>query len=158
MRVGIGYDVHRLGEGRKLILGGVTIEFPKGLIGHSDGDALIHAVIDALMGAACLGDIGRYFPSDDPRYESINSLQMLNETRVLLERDGWKLVNLDATIIAEKPKLKNHLDAMSEELAKCLNVQSNQINVKAKTNDELGFLGAGEGIAVWAVALVTELA
>jgi len=157
MRVGIGYDVHRLGEGRNLVLGGIKIEFPLGLIGHSDGDALIHAVIDALLGAVRLGDIGEHFPSNDPRYEGIDSVDLLKETAILLKRDGWKLVNLDATIIAEKPHLKEYVDAMSKKLAKGLSVDSSQINVKAKTNDGLGFLGAGDGIAVWAVALVTEL-
>lgn len=157
MRVGIGYDVHRLGEGRNLVLGGIKIEFPLGLIGHSDGDALIHAVIDALLGAVRLGDIGEHFPSNDPRYEGIDSVDLLKETAILLKRDGWKLVNLDATIIAEKPHLKEYVDAMSKKLAKGLSVGSSQINVKAKTNDGLGFLGAGDGIAVWAVALVTEL-
>ena len=157
MRVGIGYDVHRLGEGRNLVLGGIKIEFPLGLIGHSDGDALIHAVIDALLGAVRLGDIGEHFPSNDPRYEGIDSVDLLKETAILLKRDGWKLVNLDATIIAEKPHLKEYVDAMSKKLAKGLSVDSSQINVKAKTNDGLGFLGTGDGIAVWAVALVTEL-
>lgn len=157
MRVGIGYDVHRLGEGRNLVLGGIKIEFPLGLIGHSDGDALIHAVIDALLGAVRLGDIGEHFPSNDPRYEGIDSVDLLKETATLLKRDGWKLVNLDATIIAEKPHLKEYVDAMSKKLAKGLSVDSSQINVKAKTNDGLGFLGAGDGIAVWAVAIVTEL-
>ena len=156
MRVGIGYDVHRLGKGRDLVLGGIEIEFPFGLIGLSDGDALIHAVIDALLGATRLGDIGGRFPSNDPCYEGINSVDLLEETALLLKRDGWKLVNLDATIIAEKPNLKEYVDAMSKKLAKGLSVDPDQINVKAKTNDKLGFLGAGDGIAVWAVALVME--
>ena len=156
MRVGIGYDVHRLAEGRALILGGVEVPFSQGLLGHSDGDALTHAVIDALLGAAGLGDIGGYFPSSDPQYKDVRSITLLQRVGELLARDGWKLVNLDATIVAERPVLKPHLESMCQELAKGLETSPRQVSVKAKTNDGLGFLGAGEGIAAWAVALLQE--
>ena len=156
-RIGNGIDIHPLVQDRDLVVGGIKIDHHLGSDGHSDGDALIHALIDALLGAVGLGDIGEHFPSNDPRYEGIDSVDLLKETATLLKRDGWKLVNLDATIIAEKPHLKEYVDAMSKKLAKGLSVDSSQINVKAKTNDGLGFLGAGDGIAVWAVAIVTEL-
>ena len=158
MRVGIGYDVHPLVEGRPLVLGGVTVPFSHGLQGHSDGDPLIHAIIDALLGAAGLGDIGTHFPSSDPRYRGIASTLLLRHTAALLASHGWRVVNVDATIIAERPRLGPYLAAMQRELADNLGGDASAINVKAKTNDGLGFLGAGEGMAAWAVALLQESA
>lgn len=158
MRVGIGYDVHPLVEGRPLVLGGVIVPFSHGLQGHSDGDTLIHAIIDALLGAAGLGDIGTHFPSSDPKYRGIASTILLRHTAALLASHGWRLVNVDATIIAERPRLGPHLAAMQRELADNLGGDASAISVKAKTNDGLGFLGAGEGMAAWAVALLQESA
>lgn len=156
MRVGIGYDVHRLVEGRPLILGGVHLPYPRGLLGHSDGDALIHAIIDALLGAAHLGDIGAHFPPGDPLYQDIRSTVLLERAEGLLRSLGWKVVNVDATIVAEHPALQPHIQSMCRELAQGLGVEMDRISVKAKSNDGLGFLGAGEGIAAWAVALLQE--
>ena len=158
MRVGIGYDVHPLAEGRPLVLGGVTVPFSHGLLGHSDGDALTHAVIDALLGAAGLGDIGTHFPSTDARYRGIASTLLLRHTAALLASHGWRVVNVDATIVAERPRLGPHLDAMRQELALHVGGDACAVHVKAKTNDGLGFLGAGEGMAAWAVALLQESA
>ena len=158
MRVGIGYDVHPLVEGRPLVLGGVTVPFSHGLQGHSDGDALTHALIDALLGAAGLGDIGTHFPSTDPQYRGIASTLLLRRTAALLASHGWRVVNLDATIVAERPRLGPYLDAMRRELASNLGGDASAVSVKAKTNDGLGFLGAGEGMAAWAVALLQESA
>ena len=156
MRVGIGYDVHPLVEGRPLVLGGVTVPYSHGLQGHSDGDSLIHAIIDALLGAAGLGDIGTHFPSSDPKYRGVASTLLLQHTAALLASHGWRVVNVDATIIAERPRLGPYLAAMQQELAGNLGGDASAINVKAKTNDGLGFLGAGEGMAAWAVALLQE--
>jgi 2-C-methyl-D-erythritol 2,4-cyclodiphosphate synthase len=156
MRVGIGYDVHRLVEGRPLILGGVHLPYPRGLLGHSDGDALIHAIIDALLGAAGLGDIGAHFPPGDPQYKDIRSTALLERVEGLLRSLGWKVVNVDATIVAEHPALQPHIQSMRRELAQGLGVEIDRISVKAKSNGGLGFLGASEGIAAWAVALLQE--
>ena len=156
MRVGIGYDVHPLAEGRPLVLGGVIVPFSHGLLGHSDGDTLIHAVIDALLGAAGLGDIGTHFPSSDAQYRGIASTVLLRHTAALLASRGWRVVNVDATIVAERPRLGPYLDAMRQELALNLGEDASAVHVKAKTNDGLGFLGAGEGMAAWAVALIRE--
>ena len=156
MRVGIGYDVHPLVGGRPLVLGGVVIPFSHGLLGHSDGDALIHAIIDALLGAAGLGDIGTHFPSTDAQYQGVASTLLLRHTAALLASHGWRVVNLDATIVAERPRLGPYLDAMRQELALNLGGDASTVHVKAKTNDGLGFLGAEEGMAVWAVALLQE--
>ena len=153
-RVGIGYDVHRLVEGRPLSLGGVNIPFPKGLLGWSDGDVLIHAIIDALLGAAALGDIGTHFPSDDPAYKGIPSLELLRQAGKMLGEHGWQVGNIDATIIAEEPKLSPFFDKMRENIAQALNVDKACIGLKAKTSEGLGFLGRGEAIAAYAVALV----
>ena len=158
MRVGIGYDVHPLAEGRPLVLGGVTVPFTHGLLGHSDGDTLIHAIIDALLGAAGLGDIGTHFPSSDAQYRGIASTVLLRHTAALLATHGWRVVNVDATIVAERPRLGPYLDAMRQELAVNLGGDASTVHVKAKTNDGLGFLGAGEGMAAWAVALLQESA
>jgi 2-C-methyl-D-erythritol 4-phosphate cytidylyltransferase/2-C-methyl-D-erythritol 2,4-cyclodiphosphate synthase len=154
MRVGIGYDVHRLVDGRGLVLGGVEVPFDKGLLGWSDADVPIHAVIDALLGAAGLGDIGTYFPSDDPQYRGISSLVLLRQTRELLVDHGWHIGNIDVTIVAQEPKLAPFIDRMRGRIAEALSVSEDQIGIKAKTADGLGFVGKGEGMAAYAVALV----
>ena len=154
IRVGIGYDIHPLVKGRKLILGGVEIPFDRGLSGWSDGDALTHAIIDALLGAAALGDIGRHFPSGEPEYKDISSLALLKKTRDKLEDSGFKIVNIDATIIAEKPELRDFIDQMRLKLSQTLAVRVEQVSVKASTDNGLGFAGRGEGIAACAVAMV----
>lgn len=156
MRVGIGYDAHRLVEGHPLILGGTDIPFSKGLLGHSDGDVLTHAVIDALLGAANLGDIGSHFPSDDPQYRGARSIGLLQQVAALLRVSGWLALNVDATIVAERPRLSPYIASMRQELAAGLGVDGEVVTVKAKSNDGLGFLGAGEGMAAWAVALLQE--
>lgn len=156
MRIGQGYDVHRLAEGRKLILGGVEIPFEKGLLGHSDADVLTHAVMDALLGAAGLGDIGQHFPDSDPKYAGADSLRLLAEVIGKLSQAGWLVGNVDSTIIAQRPKLAEHLPAMRQNLARIMGVLPEQVNVKATTEEKLGFTGAGEGIAAQAVALLIE--
>lgn len=156
MRVGIGYDVHRLGEGWGLVLGGVNIPFHKGLLGWSDGDVATHAIIDALLGAAVLGDIGTHFPSDDPQFKDISSLVLLERTKAMLERLGWKIGNIDVTIIAQEPKLAGFIEGMREKVSKMLAIDKARIEIKAKTADELGVVGQGEGIAAYAVALLEE--
>jgi len=154
MRIGIGYDVHPLVKGRKLILGGVEVPFDRGLSGWSDGDALTHAIIDALLGAAALGDIGRHFPSGKPEYKNISSLSLLKTTRDKLEASGFKIVNVDATIIAEKPRLEDFVDQMRLKLSQTLAIKLDRVSVKASTANGLGFAGRGEGIAAFAVAMV----
>jgi 2-C-methyl-D-erythritol 2,4-cyclodiphosphate synthase len=154
MRVGIGYDAHPLVKGRKLILGGVEIPFDRGLGGWSDGDALTHAVIDALLGAAALGDIGRHFPPGEPQYKNIPSLKLLEEVRDKL--GGFKIVNVDATIIAEKPKLADFIDQMRQQLSQTLAIKLEQVSIKASTANGLGAVGRGEGMAALAVAMVEE--
>ena len=156
MRIGQGYDVHRLTPGRKLILGGVEIPFDRGLLGHSDADVLTHAVMDALLGAAGLGDIGRHFPDSDSAYAGADSLRLLACVMELLARNGWRVENVDCTIIAQRPKLAAHLPAMETNLARVMGVLEDQVNVKATTEEGLGFTGAGEGIAAQAVALLTR--
>ena len=153
-RVGNGYDVHRLVEGRSLIIGGVTIPYEKGLLGHSDADVLIHAVMDALLGAAAMGDIGKHFPDNDPQYEGISSLVLLEKTASLLAEGGWAVGNIDATIIAQKPKMAPHIEKMRLNIASVLNVGSDRINIKATTEEGLGFTGRSEGIASQAAALI----
>ncbi len=155
-RIGSGYDVHAFAEGRPLILGGVTIPHSHGLSGHSDADALIHAVVDALLGAAALGDIGTYFPSHDPRWKDQPSAVFLTHTRDLLRSHGWTIGNVDATIVAERPKLLPHVPAMRQHLAEHLSVDLAQVSVKATTTDGLGFAGRREGIACYAVALIEK--
>ena len=155
-RVGIGYDVHKLESGRKLILCGVEIPFEKGLLGWSDADVAIHAIIDALLGAAALGDIGTYFPSDDAQYEGISSLILLAKTGSILEKEGWQIGNIDVTIVAQEPKLGSFISQMQRQVAVTLSVSEKQIGIKAKTTDRLGFTGRGEGMAAHAVALVRE--
>jgi 2-C-methyl-D-erythritol 2,4-cyclodiphosphate synthase len=154
MRAGIGYDAHPLVAGRKLVLGGVTIPFEKGLDGWSDADALTHAVMDALVGAAALGDIGRHFPPGEPQYKNISSLVLLGKVKEKLADDGWRVVNIDATVVAEKPRLREYIDAMRQKLSKALGVDIGKISVKASTNNRLGFIGRGEGIAAYAVAMI----
>ena len=156
MRIGHGYDVHRLVEGRKLILGGVEIPFEKGLLGHSDADVLAHAVMDALLGAAALGDIGKLFPDSDPAYEGADSLVLLKRVTQVLGESGYKIGNVDATVLAQRPKLAPHIPAMRENLAAAMGIEPGQVSVKATTEEGLGFTGAGEGIAAHAVALIEE--
>jgi len=152
--VGIGYDVHALVEDRKLILGGVEIPFQKGLSGWSDADVLIHAVMDALLGAVALGDIGTHFPPGEKEYEGISSLELLVRVKNLIDKKGWKIGNIDATILAEAPRLKPHIFTMTSNIAKALSLETTEINIKAGTNERLGFVGRGEGIAAQAVALL----
>ena len=157
MRIGHGYDVHRLVEGRKLILGGVEIPFEKGLDGHSDADVLVHAVMDALLGAAALGDIGKLFPDSDERYLGADSIGLLKTVRTVLEEDGWKLSNLDATVIAQRPKLAPYIDTMRKRIADALETDAENVRVKATTEERLGFTGSGEGIAAHAVCLIERV-
>lgn len=154
MRIGHGYDVHRLTEGRRLILGGVDIPWEKGLLGHSDADVLTHAVMDALLGAAGLGDIGRYFPDTDPTYAGADSLKLLEYVVKLLGERGFSVGNVDATILAQRPKLAPHIPQMRENLAQAMGVDPAWVNVKATTEEGLGFTGSGEGMAAHAVALI----
>ena len=157
MRIGHGYDVHRLVEGRKLILGGVEIPFEKGLDGHSDADVLVHAVMDALLGAAALGDIGKLFPDNDERYLGADSIGLLKTVRTVLEEHGWKLSNLDATVIAQRPKLAPYIDTMRKQIADALETDAENVSVKATTEERLGFTGSGEGIAAHAVCLIERV-
>ena len=157
MRIGHGYDVHRLVEGRKLILGGVEIPFEKGLDGHSDADVLVHAVMDALLGAAALGDIGKLFPDSDERYLGADSIGLLTTVRTVLEEDGWKLSNLDATVIAQRPKLAPYIDTMRKRIADALETDAENVSVKATTEERLGFTGSGEGVAAHAVCLIERV-
>lgn len=154
MRIGNGYDVHRLQEGRKLVLGGVEIPYPLGLEGHSDADVLLHAICDALLGAAGLRDIGHHFPDTDMRYKDINSLYLLGEVADKLNQVGYKVLNIDSTIIAQKPKLAPYIDQMCQNIAEVLQIEIGQVNVKATTTEGLGFTGRKEGIAALAVALI----
>ena len=156
MRVGMGYDVHKLTEGRDLILGGVTIPWEKGLLGHSDADVLIHAVMDALLGAAALGDIGKHFPDTDPAYKGISSLKLLEHVMCLLKRNGFSVGNVDAVIIAQKPKMAPHIPQMRKNLAEAMGIPEGRVNVKATTEEGLGFTRRGEGIASQAVCLLEE--
>ena len=154
MRIGQGYDVHRLVEGRKLILGGVEIEYDKGLLGHSDADVLVHAIMDALLGAAALGDIGKLFPDSDPAYEGADSLALLREVGKRIRAEGFEIGNLDSTVIAQAPKLAPHIQRMRANIAAALDVDVARVSVKATTEERLGFTGSGQGIAAQAVALI----
>ncbi len=156
MRVGHGYDVHRLVSGRKLILGGVEIPWEMGLLGHSDADVLVHAVMDALLGAAGLWDIGHAFPDNDPAYEGIDSMILLGRVREMLEEKGYTVGNIDATVLAQRPKLAGHIPQMRRNIARVLGVEEDCINVKATTEEGLGFTGTGEGMAAHAVALLNR--
>ncbi len=153
-RVGHGYDVHRLTEGRKLILGGVDIPYERGLLGHSDADVLVHAVMDALLGAAALGDIGKLFPDSDARYAGADSLELLAEVMRVLRGEGWSVSNIDATVVAQRPKLAPHIGAMRANIARAAGLEASQVSVKATTEERLGFTGEGLGIAAHAVALI----
>ena len=156
MRVGMGYDVHRLTEGRELIIGGVNIPHEKGLLGHSDADVLLHAIMDALLGAAALGDIGKHFPDTDPAYKGISSVKLLQKVGELLEEKGFLIENIDATSIAQAPKMRPYLDTMRENIAKALLIEVNQVNVKATTEEGLGFTGNKEGIFSQAICMLTS--
>jgi len=156
MRIGTGYDVHRLAADRKLMIGGVDVPFEKGLLGHSDADVLLHAICDALLGAAGLGDIGRHFPDTAPKYKGISSLMLLEEVRRLLAEAGYRVGNIDATIVAEKPKLASHIPAMVTNIAAAVKTDRSAVNVKATTTEGLGFAGRGEGMAAYAVALIRK--
>ena len=156
IRVGYGYDVHRLVEGCKLILGGVDIPFEKGLLGHSDADVLLHAVTDALFGAAALGDIGSHFPDTDPQYKGADSLKLLEACGQELAEHGWRIGNIDATIVAQRPKLLPFVPQMRENIARVLHISVDQVSLKGKTEEGLGFTGTGEGMAVHAVCLIEK--
>lgn len=156
MRIGMGYDVHRLTEGRKLIIGGVEIPYEKGLLGHSDADVLLHAIMDALLGAAALGDIGKHFPDTDPAYQGISSIELLKRVGELLVENRFLIENIDATIIAQAPKMRPYIDQMRENIAEALDIETEQINVKATTEEGLGFTGTGEGISSQAICMLTS--
>ena len=157
MRIGHGYDVHRLVEGRDLILGGVKVDYEKGLLGHSDADVLLHAVSDALLGAAGLGDIGRHFPDTDPKYKGADSLELLREVYRKISEKGYRVGNIDVTMIAQKPKLKDFIPQMQENIAAAVGVTPDRVNVKATTEEKLGFTGTGEGMSCHAVCLLEEM-
>ncbi len=154
MRIGHGYDVHRLVENRKLILGGVDIPYEKGLLGHSDADVLLHAISDALLGAAALGDIGKHFPPDDPKFLDADSLLLLKHVGKLLADEGYTVSNIDATVIAQRPKLAPYIEQMRKNIADALSLSVNQVSVKATTEEKLGFTGSGDGISAHAVVLI----
>lgn len=158
MRIGHGYDVHRLTENRKLILGGVEIPFEKGLLGHSDADVLLHAISDALLGAAALGDIGKLFPDSDPAFEGANSLLLLEKVALLLRENGYIIENIDSTVICQAPKLRGYIDTMRENIARVCRIDAGFVSVKATTEEGLGFTGQGEGIAAHAVCLIEKTA
>jgi 2-C-methyl-D-erythritol 2,4-cyclodiphosphate synthase len=158
IRIGNGYDVHRLVDGRKLIIGGVDVPFEKGLLGHSDADVLLHAICDALLGAAGLGDIGRHFPDTDPRFKGISSLKLLGEVAGLLEEKGFRVNNIDSTIVAERPKLAPHIPDMIANISAAIRVDALAVNVKATTTEGLGFAGKGEGMAAYATCSIVRSA
>lgn len=157
MRIGTGYDVHRLAEDRALILGGVVVPYEKGLLGHSDADVLVHAIMDALLGAAALGDIGKHFPDSEERYKGISSIALLKEVKKLLDEELYIVGNIDSTIIAQRPKLAQYLPEMRENIAEALGIDVSQVNVKATTEEGLGFTGNGEGIASQAVCILESV-
>ena len=156
MRIGMGYDVHKLVEGRDLIIGGVKIPYEKGLLGHSDADVLLHAIMDALLGAAALGDIGKHFPDTDPKYKGADSIALLKEVGTLLDKNHFVIENIDATIIAQAPKMRPHIDEMRINIAQALRIEMSQVSVKATTEEGLGFTGSGEGISSQAICLLTS--
>ena len=157
MRVGIGYDVHRLAAGHRLVLGGVEVPSPQGLIGWSDADVLTHAIIDARLGAAALGDIGSHFPSGDPQYKDISSLVLLEKTGDIIKEKGYRVGNIDATVVAEQPKLADFIPGMRERLSRILGIAATSVSVKASTSERLGIAGRGEGMIAWAVATIIEI-
>lgn len=154
MRIGHGYDVHKLTENRKLILGGVDIPYEKGLLGHSDADVLLHAISDSLLGAAALGDIGKYFPDTDEKYKGADSILLLKEVCKMLDEKGYSIQNIDSTVIAQAPKLKPYIEQMRKNIAEACNISIEQVNVKATTEEKLGFTGSGEGISAHSVCLI----
>lgn len=156
MRIGMGYDVHRLTDDRKLIIGGVEIPYEKGLLGHSDADVLLHAIMDALLGAAALGDIGKHFPDDDPAYKGADSMELLKKVGELINNNSYLIENIDATIIAQAPKMRPYIDNMRQNIADALSIDINQINVKATTEEGLGFTGTGEGISSQSICMLTS--
>jgi len=156
MRIGFGYDSHRLVSGRRLVLGGVELSRTKGLLGHSDADALVHAVCDAVIGAVAAGDIGRLFPDTDPAYRDISSLRLLEKVRVLAEDRGFRVHNVDSTIVLEKPKLRGHIGGMASNIAGALGIAAESVSIKAKTNEGMGFVGREDGVAAYAVVLLEE--
>lgn len=156
MRIGMGYDVHRLVSERDLILGGVRIEYERGLLGHSDADVLLHAVMDAILGAAALGDIGKHFPDTDPAYEGASSIRLMEHVCDLVHREGFHVENVDATIIAQRPKMRPYIDEMRQNIANALGMEMSRINIKATTEEGLGFTGSEEGISAQAVCLLSE--
>ncbi|HIC13663.1 MAG TPA: 2-C-methyl-D-erythritol 2,4-cyclodiphosphate synthase [Gemmatimonadetes bacterium] len=156
MRIGTGYDSHRFEQGRQLMLGGVNIPGHPGLSGHSDGDAIAHAVIDAILGAAAAGDIGSHFPQEDDTWKGADSMDLLEQTRRVLEERGFRVVNIDVTVICERPKIAPHIDAMKKRLGAVLQVTSDRVSIKGKSNEGLGWIGAGEGVAVHSVALIDQ--
>ena len=158
MRIGQGYDVHRLVEGRRLSIGGVDIPYEKGLLGHSDADVLLHAVMDALLGAAALGDIGQHFPDSDEKYKGISSIALLKEVGKILQENGYMIENIDSTVIAQRPKLLPYRPQMAENIAAALGIEKEQVSVKATTEEGLGFTGTGEGISAQAIALLSSVA
>ena len=157
MRVGMGYDVHKLVQDRELILGGVIIPYEKGLLGHSDADVLLHAIIDALLGAAALGDIGKHFPDTDNKYKGASSIELLKQVGEMLEETCFMIENIDATIIAQRPKVREYIDAMEKNISQALGIEQNQVNVKATTEEGLGFTGAGEGISAQAICALSSM-
>ena len=157
MRVGMGYDVHKLVEGRKLIMGGVEIPYEKGLLGHSDADVILHAIMDALLGAAALGDIGKHFPDDDDKYKGISSIELLKKVGKLIDGNNYIIENIDGTIIAQGPKMRPYIDDMRKNIANALGLDMNQVNVKATTEEGLGFTGSGEGISSQAIVSISPI-
>lgn len=158
MRIGMGYDVHRLVAERKLIMGGVDIPYEKGLLGHSDADVLLHAIMDSLLGAAALGDIGKHFPDTDPKYKGISSVLLLQHVGELLQKNGYEIMNIDSTIIAQKPKMAPHIPVMVKNIATALGIDEDKVNVKATTEEGLGFTGTGEGISSQSICLIQKSA
>ena len=157
MRIGFGYDAHRLVEGRLLILGGVEVPFHKGLLGHSDADVLIHAVGDAILGALGLGDLGKHFPDTDPKYKGISSIKLLGHIQSLAEQKGFCCINIDATIVAQEPKLSPYVDTMAENVSRCLKIDKVSVNLKATTTEGMGFEGRGEGMSAYAAVLMKKM-
>jgi 2-C-methyl-D-erythritol 2,4-cyclodiphosphate synthase len=156
IRVGFGYDTHQLAEGREFILGGIKLDYPKGLLGHSDADVLLHAITDAILGAAALGDIGSHFPDTDNSFKNADSKILLQKAYEVVKQNGYELVNIDSTVILEKPKLRNHIDEMRTIISKCLGTAIENVSIKATTNEKMGFVGRGEGCVAMAVALIQK--
>jgi 2-C-methyl-D-erythritol 2,4-cyclodiphosphate synthase len=157
MRVGFGYDVHRLVQGRPLILGGIPVDYPQGLDGHSDADVLLHAITDAILGAAAMGDIGSHFPDTDPAFKDADSMELLKEIMRRVTREGYRLVNVDATIAAQEPKLRPYIDTMRSNIARGIGLSVGAVSVKATTTERLGFVGVGQGMAAYAVCLLEKI-